>query len=90
LIAGAFPGLFTFPDLLNLDIRDLGFWAREAQRKVLYEKMHDLRMSRMAWAESGPVESEMSMYQGALAQLEGTAELRVTDAWDELKRRKRG
>ena len=90
MIAGAFPGLFTFVDLLNLDVRDFEFWSREAQRKVLNEKIEALRLSRMAWAETEFVRDELAMYQAALAELDGTKPQRIEAAWEELKHQGKG
>lgn len=43
---------------------------REAQKQDIYEKMHDLRMSRMAQAENDFVRSEMAFYQSELRNLD--------------------
>jgi hypothetical protein len=75
---------------LNLDLRDLKFWFDEAQRKTLKEKIEALRMSRMAWAESGYVRDEIMSYQTALAELDGTSGQHVSATWDDMKLRKRG
>jgi CBS-domain-containing membrane protein len=64
-----FPGI-TFLEFVNLDVRDSEALLREAQRQDIHEKMHDLRMSRMAWAEVDAVRSEMALYQSQLASLD--------------------
>ena len=51
-------------------MRDSDALLRESQRQDVYEKMHDLRMSRMAQAENDFVRSEMAMYQSALRNLD--------------------
>lgn len=94
MIAGAFPGLFSYSALLNLDVRDWDFWAREAQKKTLLEKIEKIRMSRMAWVEGKDVQREIGIYQSELARLEGgtgkSPRANVDGAWALLKRKKRG
>ena len=53
-----------------MDVRDSEALLREAQRQDIYEKMHNLRMSRMAWAEVDDVRSEMAVYQSALRNID--------------------
>ena len=90
MIAGAFPGLFSFTDLLNLDIRDFDFWFKAAQIKVLNERIDALREFGAAWVDPNSVRDELAIYQNALAELEGTKTIRIESAWEEMKRRGRG
>jgi hypothetical protein len=75
---------------LNLDVRDFEIWLRAAQRKDIHEKMHALRMSRMAWAEAGDVKDEMEMYQHALETLDGPVKKKYCKTWTELLGRRKG
>ncbi|HOY09616.1 MAG TPA: hypothetical protein PLB05_06020 [Candidatus Omnitrophota bacterium] len=47
-IVSAFPGQFTYREILNLDIRDLYFWAKHAKKKSLYDQMKMLVTMRAA------------------------------------------
>jgi hypothetical protein len=68
----------------------LDFWFRAARRRELNGRIDALRMSRMPWAESDFVRDEFMGYQNALAELDGTKQIRVSEAWEEMKRRGRG
>ena len=82
--------MFSYSALLNLDVRDWEFWAREAQKKTLMEKIEKIRMARMAWAEGNDVQAEVDGYREALAQLEGPGKRRQIKKWTELTGRRKG
>jgi hypothetical protein len=75
---------------LNLDVRDFTFWLREAERKVLNEKISDLRLSRMAWADADYVQDELNMYQQALYELSGSMQQKIQSVWEEMKLKGKG
>ena len=56
--------------MLNLDIRDYRFWINEARRKIYEGKIHDIRMSRMAWVKGEDVQSEIAGYLSAIERLD--------------------
>jgi len=75
---------------LNLDIRDLDVWLRAAEREEILDKIHDLRMSRMQWAEVDAVRSDMAFYQSMLRRVEGNgASAPTVKKWTELTGGKR-
>ena len=76
--------------MLNLDVRDLGVLVRAAEREEILDKIHDLRMSRMTWAESDCVENEMRIYQNALEALEGPKTKHYAKTWKEAMSKGRG
>ena len=75
---------------MNLDIRDWEFWAREAQKKTLMEKIEKIRIARMAWAEGADVTAEVRDYQSAIAKLEGGPKPRQVKTLTELIGRRKG
>jgi hypothetical protein len=89
MIWGAFPG-FTYSELLNLDIRDEGFWMHEAQRKVLIEKINALSMSQMQGATPDFVRAEYARYEEALEELEGPKEKHYAKTWTEVMGKRKG
>lgn len=44
----AFPGSFPYFVLLNIDERDLWFWARRGVRRILSQRLSELRITRLA------------------------------------------
>jgi hypothetical protein len=77
-------------DLLNLDVRDFEVWLRAAQRKEIKEKIHDLRMSRMGWAESKDVKEEMDRLMRALEMIDGPKPKHYAKTWTEALRKGKG
>jgi hypothetical protein len=49
-IATAFPGLFSYKDLLNLDLRDFQSWYLQARYKNAEKRLVDFCMMQNAYA----------------------------------------
>lgn len=49
----AFPGSFSYFDLLNLDLRDFYLWAWRAVKRILSNRLHDLKTARLGNEMSG-------------------------------------
>lgn len=71
-------------------MRDFEVWLRAAQRKDIHERIHDLRMSRMAWAESVDVKDEFDMLNHALEMIDGPVKKRYAKTWTEVIGRRKG
>ena len=70
-------------EFVNLDVRDEAALLREAQREDIYDKIHDLQMSRMAWAESDYVQKQMRIYENTLEVLGGPRTKHYAKTWKE-------
>jgi hypothetical protein len=44
----AFPGSFPYLVLLNLDVRDLWYWAKRGVKVILGNRLNELRTTRLA------------------------------------------
>ncbi|MFA7177474.1 MAG: hypothetical protein WC114_09520 [Smithellaceae bacterium] len=75
---------------MNLDVRDVEALVLEAQRQDIHEKMHALRMSRMAWAEADVVKNEMDRLLHALELIDGPAQKKYCKTWTELLGKRKG
>jgi len=47
-IATAFPGLFGYFDLLNLDLRDFAWWERKARVEIARKRLDGMGLMRLA------------------------------------------
>jgi len=75
---------------LNADVRDIEALVLEAQRQDIHEKMHALRMSRMAWAEADVVKDEFDKFMYALERLDGPQPKRWAKTWTEAMGKRKG
>ena len=71
-------------------MRDVEALAREAQRQDVLDKLHALRMSRMAWVEGKDVKEEFDRLQDALDRIDGPRPKRWAKTWTEALGRKKG
>ena len=53
-----------------MDVREFRFWAKQAQRKRLVEKLEAISVARMSMADVGPVRMEINRLQWSLKLLE--------------------
>jgi hypothetical protein len=76
--------------VLNLDVRDLSFWAREAQKKHLRDRMAMAQASRVAMAKDANYERYMNDLKHELYILERGKENIFKESWQALKEMRRG
>jgi len=76
--------------VLNLDVRDLSFWAREAQKKHLRDRIIMAQSMRVAMAKDSGYQSYLSDLSHSLAMLERGEEAVVKESWQSLKDMKKG
>lgn len=48
MIAAAFPGLFTYDQIFNLDYRDFLFWLKESEKKNVQDRIAMFTAARSA------------------------------------------
>jgi len=77
--------------LLDLDARDFNFWAKEARKKLVNDKIEKLYLERAAMGASS---NEFDMLAQSLKmqihKIEGTAAEIYRGTWDNLREKKRG
>lgn len=71
-------------------MRDVEALAREAHRQVIRAELHDIKMSRMPWAEGKDVKEEFDRLQDALDRIDGPRPKRWAKTWTEALGRKKG
>jgi hypothetical protein len=76
--------------VLNLDVRDLYFWAREAQKKHLRDRMAMAQSSRVAMNKDANYERYMNDLKHELDILERGKENVFKESWQVLKEMRRG
>jgi len=55
---------------MNMDVRELRYWAKQAHKKKLEDRLIAIGVSRMAMADVGPVRTEIYRLQWSLKLLE--------------------
>ncbi|NCC60056.1 MAG: hypothetical protein EOM12_03770 [Verrucomicrobiae bacterium] len=90
MIASAFPGQFGYTELLNLDLRDLMFWFRQAQKKMVQDQLKRIQAARLAMAENSSYERVCNDLEIQIHELEHGKEKVVQDNWDFLREKGRG
>ena len=83
-IASAFGSVFTYKELLNLDLREEQFWLREAQKKRLSDFIVHVQAVRLAMTSQEAYEREMQKMKKELDILERGKENVVNEDWDAL------
>ena len=76
--------------MLNLDVRDLSFWVREAHIKHLRNRMDMAQAARVAMAKNSGYERYMSELSHKLHILEHGMKDVVKESWQALKEMRRG
>lgn len=85
MIASAFPGQFSYQELLNLDVRDLRFWATEAQLVKVKDQMKRIQAARLAMVDGNVYGSVMDELESQVQELELGKDERVKANWESLK-----
>ncbi|MFA5456876.1 MAG: hypothetical protein WC261_04500 [Synergistaceae bacterium] len=76
--------------MLNLDIRDLEFWMREAKKKLLKEHLLRTRAARVAMAKDKDYRNYMSEIQQQIRETDIDAEELIKENWETLKYIRKG
>ena len=84
-IASAFPGLFRYRDLLNIDVRDLMFWQREAKVKNISDYIKQIQAVRIGMANQEGYSRIIGELEMQLQSLKVGREEVVKKNWDDLK-----
>lgn len=53
MISSAFPGIFSYKEILNFDFRDLRFWMREAAKQYIDDFLQQIRAVRIGMSTKG-------------------------------------
>lgn len=73
-----------------MDIRDLVFWHREAQKKLIQDRMSAIQACRLAMAKDTSYSEIMNGLQIQLAELEYGKDKVIKESWKALKIMGRG
>jgi hypothetical protein len=71
-------------------VRDLAFWEREAQKRIIQNRMSAIQACRLATAKDSAYQNVMSDLQRSLAKIEHGEEVVIKESWKALKIMKRG
>jgi len=85
VIATAFPGLFNYKFLLNLDYRDFLFWFREALKKNILDHIGQIQAVRIAMSTNEGYSRTISELRMHLRTLDIGKEKAVKESWESLK-----
>lgn len=85
VIMTAFPGQFSYRELINLDFREFEFWGKKAQQILLQTQLKLLLTTRAAMAETDGFTMMKSSIESCLRELEVGKEKMVEEAWSSLK-----
>jgi hypothetical protein len=70
-IATAFPGLFSYGEVLSLDVRDFTWWRRKAEIHNARKKADEMNMMRVSyWGDKDEFHSEIRDLQDRIDLLE--------------------
>jgi hypothetical protein len=75
---------------LNFDVRDLAFWFKEAQKKLLQNQIKAIQAARYAQANNSDYQEIMTGLQSQISKIEFGEEKVVKENWNELRKMKRG
>lgn len=75
MIAGIFPGLFHYRELLNLDYRDFKFWLREAKKKRLQDRLDRIYETGIGMTGGDAFNQETTQIEWSLKLLEQEEEM---------------
>ena len=89
VIMTAFPGQFTYKELLNFDIRELQFWSIRAQKTLLQSQLKMLLMSRAAMGESDSFNSIRNEIEMRIREMDIGREAIVKEAWSSIRETER-
>jgi hypothetical protein len=73
-----------------MDVRDLVFWHKEAQKKLIRDRMSTIQACRLAFAKDNAYSEMMNSLQRQLNELEFGKERVVNESWKALKIMGRG
>lgn len=84
-IAAAFPGQFTYIELLNLDVRDLVIWWRKAQKYLIELQLKNIQAARMAMVDNSAYCEVISALEMEIDILHRGRDEIIKDNWNDLK-----
>jgi hypothetical protein len=87
LVASAF-SCFSYRQLLNLDVRDLMFWGKEAEKRNIKGQLDMIYAVRIGMADENGFSTNVYMLENKLKELEIGKEEMVKRNWEELKERR--
>lgn len=70
---------------MNLDIRDLAFWFREAQKKLIREQLKAIQAARLAVAGNNDYKMVTTELEKQLRELDLGKKKVIKENWEELK-----
>ncbi len=70
MIAGQFPGLFSFAEMAAMDYRDLMFWATEANRKMIAGRMERNNAALLPYQTADTIRDEMNGLANRMAHID--------------------
>lgn len=70
MIAGQFPGLFSFAELAAMDYRDLTFWVTEANRKMIADRIGMNNAALLPYQTPEAIRTEMEGLANRFAELD--------------------
>lgn len=83
-IASAFGSIFTYKELLSLDLREEQFWFSEMRKKRLSDFMSLVQAIRLAMSSKETYEREMQRMRKELDVLTRGKAAVVTEDWEAL------
>ena len=83
-----FGGTFGYVELLNMDARDLAYWAREARRKILFDQIRAIQAVRAGMADEVFYNRKITELRYQISDVDHSETIR--DNWKELKRKRKG
>jgi len=82
--------MFKYRELLNLDVRDLAFWSREAQKKLLLDQIKAIQAARFAMAKDAAYQEIMTDLQRKIIEVDLGPINATRENWNSLKEIGRG
>ena len=86
----AFPGQFTYKELLNFDLREQYFWSKKAQTHLLEQRAQQIRASRLANADTANYNTEIQSIQRSLEILKKGMKQKIADDRAALREESKG
>lgn len=68
-----------------MDVRDLYFWARRAQREKLAQFLERIQAARIAMATDEYYTTEVTQLMGKLREYDGAKPKTIEDTWEHLQ-----
>jgi len=66
MIASAFPGLFSYRELVEMDVRDKAFWIREASAQIAQNELRMMVATSHGMGGGDEAKKQMRNLQGTI------------------------